>query len=59
MPGLILILYFSVLKFSPGQVIQQCLQLLANHSHHAALHGIVGHVNQEDECWRLRKLIVL
>lgn len=46
-------------ELSPGQVIQQCLQLLAYDSYHAILHSIVGHVNQEDEGWRLRKLVVL
>lgn len=43
----------------PGQIVEKSLQFLAYNADHAALHSIVGHVDEKDEGWRLRKLVVL
>lgn len=43
----------------PGQPVQERLEFLADDADHAALDGVVGHVNEENEGWRLRNLVVL
>lgn len=43
----------------PGQVVEKGLEFLADNADHAALYGVVGHVDKEDEGWRLRELVVL
>ena len=48
-----------VCVFVPGQVVQQGLELLTDDVDHAALDGVVGHVDEEDEGGRLRELVVL
>lgn len=43
----------------PGQIVKEGLELLADDADHAALYSIIGHVDKEDEGWRLRKLVIL
>lgn len=43
----------------PGQMVQEGLELLTNDADHATLHSVVGDINEENEGWGLRKLIVL
>ena len=52
-------LYVCVFACGPWQEVQQGLELLADDVDHAALDGVVGHVDEEDEGGRLRKLVVL
>lgn len=33
----------------PGQVVQEGLEFLADNVDHAALHSVVGHIDEEDE----------
>lgn len=40
-------------------MVQQTLEFVADDVDHAALHSVVGHIDEEDEGWRLRGLVVL
>lgn len=43
----------------PGQIVEESLEFLTDNVNHAALHSVVGHVDEENEGWRLRELVIL
>lgn len=53
------ILHFSFASFSPGQVLQQSLQLVAYQFDQAAFNVAVGDVDHEDVGGRVWRLVVL